>query len=197
MIYDRDKHHRQSIRLRTYDYSQAGAYFLTLCAWNRECLFGDIIDGNICLNEQGRTVMEEWSRSTAIRREIELDEFIVMPNHIHGIILIHHVGADGVRPEFNARHIAGANGRSPLQIRNEPIVCMKPKSLSSFMAGFKSVVTKRINEQRLSPGSPVWQRNYYEHIIRNPEEMQRIREYIQNNPMKWEMDENNPDRIES
>ena len=173
--------HRQSIRLGTYDYSRKGAYFFTICSWKRECLFGEIVDGNIHLNENGRVVTQEWNRSTAIRREIELDEFIVMPNHIHGILSIH-------------TDVVGANGRSPLHTP-APGLRMKPKSLSSFVAGFKSAVTKRINEIRVTPGLPVWQRNYYEHIVRNMEEMNRIREYIQNNPMKWEMDENNPNHV--
>ena len=136
-----------------------------------------IISSNLLLNDHGRIVTEEWYRSRSIRQEIELDEFIVMPNHVHGIVLIH---ADDISTK------AGANGRSPRQ--------MKPRSLSSFIAGFKSSVTKRVNELRMTPGQPVWQRNYYEHIVRNEKEMDHIREYIRNNPMQWEIDENNPEK---
>ncbi len=175
MTFNHERHNRRSIRLGLYDYSQSGAYFFTLCTWNRECVFGKVVDNSISLNEHGKIVAEEWNRSSMIRKEMELDEFIVMPNHVHGIVLIH---AD----------VVGANGSSPLPR-------MKPKSLSSFMAGFKSTVTKRINEMRMTPRSPVWQRNYYEHIVRNAEEMNRIREYIRNNPIQWEMDENHPDRV--
>lgn len=88
MRYDPDKHHRRSIRLHGYDYAQAGAYFVTICTQNRECLFGDIEDGEMRLNDYGRVVEEEWLRTATIRREVELDAFIVMPNHVHGIIVI-------------------------------------------------------------------------------------------------------------
>ena len=106
-----ERHHRRSIRLKDYDYSQAGAYFVTICSWNKKCIFGDIVNGEMHLNEYGQVVSGEWQRSSIIRKEIELDTFLVMPNHIHGI-----VGINACTP-FNV----GANGRSPLQ--------MKPKSI--------------------------------------------------------------------
>ncbi len=161
---------RRSIRLKGYDYGQTGAYFVTVCAYNRECLFGDIADGNMMLNECGMVVRDEWEKSANIRLEIKLDSFIVMPNHFHGIV-----------------HIVGANGRSPLHRTG-----MGSKTLSSFVAGYKSAVTKRINELRQTPGVPVWQRNYYEHIVRSEEELGRIREYIIHNPVQWANDRNNP-----
>ncbi len=171
------RHHRRSIRLKNYDYSQAGAYFVTVCSWNKECIFGEIVNGEMHLNEYGQVVSGEWQRSSIIRKELELDTFLVMPNHIHGIVFIN------ACTSFNVV----ANGRSPLQ--------MKPKSISSFVAGFKSAVTKQINQIRNTPGTPVWQRNYYEHIIRNENELHKIRQYIQNNPLKWDLDENNPVNI--
>lgn len=171
------RHHRRSIRLKDYDYSQAGAYFVTICSWNKECILGDIANGEMRLNEYGQVVSGEWQQSSIIRKEIELDTFLVMPNHIHGIVVI-----NACTP-FNV----GANGRSPLQ--------MKPKSISSFVAGFKSSVTKQINQIRNTPGTPVWQRNYYEHIIRNENDLEKIRRYIVDNPLKWDMDENNPVNI--
>jgi len=175
MKYHPDNHHRRSTRLNRYDYSQAGAYFVTICARERECLFGDIVDGEMRLNEYGTIVEAEWARSSEIRKEIEMDEFIVMPNHVHGIVMI-------------KWHLpVGANGRSPLQ--------MTPKSISSFMSGFKSSVTKIINEHRNTPALPVWQRNYYEHVIRNEEDLTRIRKYIVENPLKWGDDEDNPANI--
>jgi REP element-mobilizing transposase RayT len=177
MKYDREKHHRHSVRLRGYDYSSPGAYFITLCAWNRECIFGEIIDGEIKLNACGTIVQQEWMRSLTIRREIELDEFIIMPNHVHGVVFINSNG--------NATRDVGANGRSPLR--------MQSRSLSSFIAGFKSAVTKSINISRNTPGMPVWQRNYFERVIRNENELFRIREYIHINPAQWDIDEENPD----
>ncbi len=101
MRYDPAKHNRRSIRLKGYDYSQAGFYFVTICCYQRQCLFGDIVDGVMQLNQYGEIVEKEWLRSPLIRQEIELDEYVVMPNHFHGIVIINPVGA---------------NGRSPLQL---------------------------------------------------------------------------------
>ena len=174
MIYNPDNHHRQSIRLKGHNYSQAGAYFVTICSWKRECLFGEVVNGEMRLNEQGGIAYREWHRSSVIRKEIELDIFVIMPNHIHGIVIIH----------TNPLSAVEANGRSPLR--------MEPKSISSFIAGYKSSVTKRINQIRNTPSMPLWQRNYYERIIRNEDELSRVREYILHNPVQWPQDENNP-----
>lgn len=167
---------RQSVRLKAYDYSQTGAYFITLCAYNRECRFGKITEGKMTVNEYGAIVEEEWVKSPEIRKEIKLDEYVVMPNHIHGIIWI--------------GNSVGANGRSPLHRTN-----MGSKTLSSFVAGYKSTVTKQINKLRRLPGVPVWQRNYYEHIIRDDAELNRIRQYIMENPLKWDTDPENANNI--
>ncbi len=166
---------RKSTRLTHYDYSQNGAYFITLCAHNRECLFGEIQNGVMIPNNYGNIVIEEWHKSETIRDEIELDEFVLMPNHIHGILSIDRRGDRSV-----------ALNRAPGP---------KPKSLSSFIAGFKSSVTQQINSIRNKPGAPVWQRNYYEHVVRNEDDLSQTREYIVNNPMKWELDKENPQRI--
>jgi REP element-mobilizing transposase RayT len=182
------RHYRRSTRLKGYDYTQAGAYFVTLCTQGRECLFGAVVAGGMILNELGQIVYEEWKRSSEIRREIELDEFVVMPNHMHGVIWIlesDDVRAGDVRAHGRASDVR-ADGRPPQSPQRAP------KSLGSFVAGFKSAVTKRINEQRGTPGVPVWQRNYYEHIIRNDADLRRIREYIVNNPLKWELDQLHP-----
>jgi REP element-mobilizing transposase RayT len=169
-----DKHRRRSIRLKDYDYSQAGAYFVTICTHKKECVFGNIVDGKMVLNEYGKVVQEEWYRSAKIRCEVELDAFVVMPNHIHGIVTI--VGAQGLAP---LQH-----GHPPLQRRL--------RSLSTFITGFKSAATRRINNLRGSPYMAVWQRNYYEHVIRNEDDLSEIREYIVNNPLKWDLDSENP-----
>lgn len=162
---------RRSIRLQGYDYSRSGAYFVRICAQNRECLFGDIVDGKMVLNDAGKIVAGEWMKSGEIRDEIESGEWVVMPNHFHGIVMIRR----GDRPV--APTMPGP----------------RPKSIGSLMSGFKPAVTKRINEIRNTPDVKLWQRNYYEHVIRNDDELNRIREYIANNPMKWEMDRENPD----
>lgn len=177
------KHNRRSVRLKGYDYSSSGGCFITICTHERQCLFGEIVGANGCspdmiLNKYGKIVQYEWRESAKIRSEIILDQFIVMSNHIHGIVMIN-------KNDNMARtndDILGANSRSPLQR-------MKPKSISSFIAGYKSVVTKRINQIRNTHGQPVWQRNYYEHIIRDDKDLNRIREYIVNNPAKWEEDD--------
>ena len=177
MKYDPDKHHRRSIRLKGYDYSQSGAYFVTICADRRQCVFGDVVDGQMRLNRYGEIVADEWRKSSSIRQEIELDGWVVMPNHFHGIVIINNP--------------VGANGRSPL--RNGSPLRMKPKSLSSLMAGFKSITTKKINILRDASGTKLWQRNYYEHIIRNQDAMDKIRHYIVSNPMSWSIDRLHPD----
>jgi len=181
---DNNKYNRRSIRLKNYDYSQPGAYFITIVTHNRQCLFGEIVNGEIRLNEYGEIVRDEWFCSVHIRNEIELfeNEFIVMPNHIHGVVwIVENVGATGRSPQRTT-------GWSPLQQQLEQPHGPLKKSLSSFVAGFKSTVTKQINQIRQTPGIPVWQRNYYEHIIRNDDELNKIREYIINNPKRWKED---------
>ncbi len=173
---------RKSIRLRGYDYSQAGAYFVTICTQNRACLFGEIVDGEMNLNEYGCIVMDEWIKTTEIRNEIELDEFIVMPNHFHAIVVITCRGT--------ARR-APTKGRAPTMERfGKPVA----GSLPTIIRAFKSAVTKRINEARRSSGTKLWQRNFWEHIVRNENELNRIRQYIKNNPKMWAIDKLNAAR---
>ncbi len=179
MQYRSEKHYRRSIRLKEYDYAHAGAYFVTICAYNGESLFSKIIDGKMRLNEWGHVVEDCWNEVPRHFKNIELDAFVVMPNHMHGIIII----TDSV----------GARHASPLQIpqnQRRP----KPKSLGAILGSFKSAVAKRINKIRATPGTPVWQRNYYEHIIRSDESVNRIREYILANPLTWRLDRENPRR---
>lgn len=185
MPYNPDKHHRRSIRLKGYDYSSAGAYFITLCTFQRQCLFGQIIDGTMQLNEFGKIVAAEWLQSSTIRQEIDFDRWVIMPNHLHGIVLI-----DPIHP-MGSHGRVGANGRLPLRCTDHSqrvVPPMKPRSLSSFIAGFKSATTKRINIARNLPRTPVWQRNYYDHIIRSEKSLRYIQQYIQNNPATWQDD---------
>jgi len=148
------------------------------------------------LNPWGEIVQEEWFRSADIRQEIVLhrDEFVIMPNHVHGIVWIVPNGDRGDRGNGRGDRDGGRGDRP-----GAPTSAITPippgparRSLASFLAGFKSVVTKRINTLREAPGVPVWQRNYYEHIIRDERALGYIREYILNNPARWETDENNP-----
>ncbi len=168
---------RRSIRLKGYDYAQPGAYFVTIVTHHRAMLFGRVVDGEMQLNEYGEIVREEWFRSAEIRTEIELfpDEFVVMPNHIHGIIWIVDVGA--------------WRRRAPTREQfGRPV----PGSLPTIVRAFKSAVTRRINALRGTPGAPVWQRNYYEHIIRTERALDAIRRYIAANPLRWHLDRYNP-----
>lgn len=164
---------RRSLRLKGYDYTSRGMYFVTICAWQRQELFGHLDKQRMYLNDAGHVVHREWLRSMEIRSEITIDEFVVMPNHIHGIVVIK-----------NDMNTVGAHGRAPLQGLYRP-----PRSLGSLIAGFKSATTKQINVLRESPGLPVWQRNYYEHVIRHELELNRIREYVLDNPRNWTIDE--------
>lgn len=191
MKYNPEIHHRKSIRLRHYDYSQSGAYFITMCTHNRECLFGEIIDKEMVLNNFGMIARDEWIKSAAIRFEIELDAFVVMPNHFHGIVMIHRRG-ERRSPENDL--VAQLGMISNINRGDQPVAPTeqrpgpKPKSIGALVAGFKSAVTKHINKISISPGLPVWQRNYYEHIVRDDKELNGFREYIDNNPMNWETD---------
>jgi REP element-mobilizing transposase RayT len=176
--YNPDAHHRRSIRLKDYDYTQNGAYYVTICTHGRACLFGEIVDGIMRLNNIGRSVEEEWLHTSDVRPNVALDAFIIMPNHVHGIVVI-------TSPGRGVLQYAPTNGgpttfRSPAQ------------TIGAMVRGFKGATTKRINDLRNTPGIPVWQRNYYEHIIRNEADLQRIREYIANNPVRWAEDQNNP-----
>lgn len=179
MTYNPERHHRRSIRLKDYDYSQVGMYFITICPHNRECLFGEIKNGQMVLNEYGKIVKNEWMKSTEIRNKIKLDEFVIMPNHIHGIIII------------------TDDGRGTLQRAPTVEQFGKPvsNSIPTIIRLFKSATTKQINQIRHTPTIPVWQRNYYEHIIRDEDNLNQIREYIINNPVKWELDSNHPKNI--
>jgi REP element-mobilizing transposase RayT len=188
MPHDPQKHHRRSLRLPGVAYASPGAYFVTICAFQRHCLFGQVVDGVVNLNRFGRLVETEWLRSPDIRREIELDAFVVMPNHLHGIVWI--VGTD--------QTAAGARGPSPLPTSNissgQPVRGPSPKSLGAFVAGFKSTVTKQINQLRVTPGQPVWQRNYWERVVRDERALHAIRRYIQNNPIRWVEDDLHPNK---
>ena len=178
--YNPDVHHHRSLRLRAYDYAQAGAYFVTICTQGRMNLFGEVVDGEMRLNDLGVIAQEEWLRTESIRAEVELDISQVMLNHFHGVVVITtampHIG---MKSESTRTH-----GRASLH--------RAPKSLGSLVAGFKSVVTKRINQLQNTAGSPVWQPNYYERIIRNEKELGVIRQYIVDNPAKWLEDVENP-----
>lgn len=172
---------RKSVRLKGYDYSTPGYYFVTVCTHDRGHLFGKIDNGQMVLNEYGKILWEEWDKSFELRRELVRDEFVVMPNHFHGIVQI-------VVTHGRASLLQQRNNVTP---KRNGIAYRTPKSLSSFMAGVKSAITKRINQHRNTPGLRVLQYRFHDHIIRNENELFRIRQYIINNPVNWQTDKMN------
>ncbi len=174
---------RRSIRLKAYDYTQAGTYYVTMCTRDRVCWFGDIVDDAMALNAYGVMVRDEWLETECLRDHVELDEFVVMPNHIHAILSLGPMAEREVPAER-----VGTARRAPTERFGRPIA----GSLPTIVRAFKSAVTKRINALRGTPGTTIWQRNYYEHVIRDENELNRIRAYIVDNPAKWAIDRENP-----
>jgi REP element-mobilizing transposase RayT len=170
--------------LQGYDYAQAGAYFVTICTQARVCLFGEVTDGVICVNDVGGIVHEEWLRTASLRPRVTLDAFIVMPNHVHGIIVL---GGRGTLQRAPTDQHAPTDGAT-VERFGRPT----SNSLPTIVRLFKAATTKRINEWRGTPSAPVWQRSFYEHIIRNEAALNRIRQYILDNPARWMFDRENP-----
>lgn len=168
-------HNRRSIRLPEYDYSKEGAYFVTICAKGRQCIFGEIKDGMMCLSKYGMIIENWWNGLSERYTGVVLDRYVVMPNHLHGIIII----TDG----------AIRRGEVPSPLRGA-----KKHTLGQILAYYKYQTTKSINEYDNLPGRKIWQRNYYEHIIRNEKSYDKISQYITENPLYWARDEENPGR---
>lgn len=198
--YNPDIHHRKSIRLKRYNYSKEGAYFVTICAQNRECLFGSIVDEKIILNTAGKMIDSWWKKLFEKFPNIAMDEYIIMPNHIHGIIQI--VGAipcnrpNSDSPQFDENQTnknetimnKGENMVSPLQSQNTY------DGLGQYISWFKRMSTneyiRNVKQNNWQPfDKRLWQQNYYEHIILDENDLNRIREYIINNPANWKKDE--------
>ena len=212
--YDPEKHHRRSIRLKGYDYRRPGAYYVTINAQNKACLFGEVVDGEMRLNDAGRVAEECWRAIPDHFPHVELDAFVIMPNHIHGIVWIvddAFVGAKNVSPEPNtgntgAKNVSpepntgntGAKDFSPRRgmprAASRATVFRSPsKTVGSIVRGFKIGVTKWIRAN--TDIHDVWQRNYYEHIVRDDDDLNRIRLYIAGNPARWDEDSENPGRL--
>jgi putative transposase len=183
---------RRSIRLKGWDYTSLGWYFVTICAQNRQCLFGDIANGDMLLNDAGRNVKKCWQDIPEHFPHVTLDEFVIMPNHVHGIIFIaHSVGAYNHTPQKLDRPIRRrANIYSPLP--DNPPLRSPSKTVGSIVRGFKIGVSEWFRKN--SDMSAIWQRNYYEHIIRNEIELDQTRQYICANPATWPLDDENPEK---
>jgi putative transposase len=220
MPYDPARHHRRSIRLAQYDYSLAGAYFVTVCAHERNCLFGDVVDADMLLNDAGRLVQTAWDELPGRFPGVELDGFMIMPNHVHGIVILGGAAIVGTGPGAVGAGLAlpwepgaaiGAHSNqvavgAGLALPWEPGAAIGAHSnqgaassaptpatatLGDVIRAFKSISALYVNRQLMRSGS-LWQRNYYERIIRDEAELQRIREYIETNPARWADDSENP-----
>ncbi len=167
MKYVPEKYHRRSIRMKGYDYSQTGVYFITICLQHKACLFGNIVDGSMVLNNAGLMV-EQWYHELENKfSDIRCDKYVIMPNHFHCIV----INNDG-----------GEHTGSPLRA---VVQWFKTMTTNEYIRGVKHNGWKRFDGK-------LWQRNYYEHIVRNEKELNRIRQYIMDNPAKWESDQENP-----
>ena len=171
--------HRRSLRLQGYDYGRAGGCFVTICAHERACLFGAVVGREVRLNAFGDIVRACWEEIPAHFPNVEMDSFVIMPNHLHGIV----------------RLVTAAGARHTVPLPGERFGRPVAGSIPTIIRSFKAAVTKRINRHRRTPGASVWQRNYFEHIIRDDVSLDRIREYVANNPRQWAMDRENPARV--
>jgi putative transposase len=176
MSYNPKKHHRRSIRLPENDYTQPGAYYITICTYERQCWFGEVVNGEMRCNELGYIARRFWQALPRRFSHIQLDAFVVMPNHLHGILII----------------TERAKRTQPEQPKKEQFGKPVPGTIPTVIRSFKSAVTRRINLMRASKIPPIWQDNYYESIVRSETGLDGIRQYIINNPLQWELDEDNP-----
>ena len=217
---DMPERRRRPIRLRGYDYTRHGAYFVTICTRNRACLLGDVIEGTTHLSEAGQLAQAVWEDLPRHYPHVQLDAWTIMPNHVHGIIVLTDgdtepdgapsVGA-GLKPAPTTNadaprhhphvHNAGASPHRP-HVHDDVGAGFKPApttnasalrhGLPEVVRAFKTFSSRRINASQGTTGTPFWQRNYYEHIIRNEEDLNRIRQYIEDNPARWHEDPENP-----
>jgi len=186
MKYNPKIHHRQSIRLRGYDYSQPGSYFITLCTQNRECNLGEIINNQMKFTVRGLIIDEFWLKIPDHFPNVELDEFIVMPNHVHGIIVIN----DELLGKQNIKQTNTEGGESNTEGGETPP--LRKTTLGQVIAYYKYQTTKIINQVDDTPGVRIWQRNYYDRIIRHEKILELARQYIFQNPFRWDKDPSHP-----
>jgi putative transposase len=179
----RSHRQRKSIRWKEHDYASEGAYFVTICTSRRRSYFGDIVNGEMNLSDMGRIADQCWQEIPKHFDNVQLDEYKVMPNHLHGIVMI--TNAVGTRHTVGTRHVVS-------QHKDEPKRKFGPlptKSLHTIIGSYKSAVTKFIHAKGFAFG---WQSRFHDHIIRNERELNKIRRYIDNNPARWQFDRENP-----
>ena len=193
MKYSPEIYHRKSIRLKNYDYSLEGLYFITICCQNREHLFGEIVKGKMILNNAGFMIQRIYEELPKYFEKIEIGEYVIMPNHFHCVIeivdLVLNVGAESISAQIkNKNDIYNQN-----TLLNRVDIESTPTTIPNIIQTFKRYTTieyiKMVkNNQLPNFDKRIWQKNYYEHIIRNEEEYTKISKYIENNPTKWDED---------
>nr|HEV7953398.1 transposase [Candidatus Acidoferrales bacterium] len=176
---------RRSIRWRGYDYSSAGIYFVTICAFERREIFGSISSGVLVPSLESRIVSEQWFDLPNHHVGLELDAFVVMPNHVHGLLILNSPKSKAIEKSANGDGEVGA-GLRPAR-RNS--------SVSAIIRAFKTFSASKMNSQRGTKGQPVWQRNYFERVVRDGKELQKVQAYIGENPARWEFDHENPEAL--
>ena len=197
MKFDPKKHHRRSIRLKGYDYAQPGAYFITICSYQRMHVFGEVINGEMILNDTGKTAREEWFKTAELRPYVKLydDEFMIMPNHGHGIIWIVDDSVGTRRRRVQDLEEQWARQRRAPTEKIESFGKPVKGSVPTIVRAYKSAVTYAVNAAQNMRGAVLWQKNYYEHVVRNDRELNNIRWYILNNPLNWRLDRDNLQNI--
>ena len=212
----KDKYRTESNRMPGWDYSRNGYYFVTIVTKEHICWFGEIKNGKMIFSDFGKIANIEWFKSFKIRRELFLDEFILMPNHLHAIIILNNpiikndanIRDVGIRDdrdvETHGRASLHSNSNSNPEFNGQPQLIRKPKSISSFIGGYKSVVNTKIDDlidykhleiKKFNRKNRLWQVNYNDHIIRNRREYIAIKKYIQNNPKNWDSDNFNTGKL--
>jgi REP element-mobilizing transposase RayT len=183
MVYDPEKHHRRSIRLRGYDYRSDGAYFLTVCTRDRACVFGSVTGPAVNLSRRGMIASNCWHDVPNHRPYVVLDQFIVMPNHVHGIFWIEDGLADDCRADtcVALHHHGNQHPRPPAG------------SVGAIVGSYKAAVSREINRLRPGAARDLWQPNYFEHVIRTDRGLEAAREYVRANPERWAADRQNPE----
>jgi REP element-mobilizing transposase RayT len=184
---------RRSLRLQGYDYTRAGAYFVTICAQDKACLFGNVVDECVCLSDAGHMLARLWNDIPARFADVEIDAFVVMPNHVHGIVVL--------QDAANRAATTGATTRvAPTEGNVVGATLVVAPALGDVVAAFKSVTTVHYIRGAKTMGWPafrrrLWQRNYYEHVVRDEKALDRIRRYIDENPARWAFDDENPNKV--
>jgi len=170
----RNKYRVDTVRLRNWDYAANGCYFVTICSAQRRCVFGHISDGRVSLSRVGEIVADEWQKTPKIRSNVELDGWVVMPNHMHGVVIINNL---------NPVEEMGRNASPSTNNRFGPL---RPGSLQSIINNYKGAVTRRCRSEGIEDFA--WQARYWEHRVRTERDLLSIRHYIESNPMRWVLD---------